>query len=101
MMGVTIGICPPAAENQRGFGGRAPRCFRDFSSFFFSKNKAFYAYVGLNFYLKTCFDMTAKGVDAPLRPAPRTPCCSKLLTIKFIVDHSYDCVIKTLCGVCS
>jgi len=42
--------------------------------------------------------MTAKYVDTTTpRPAPKTVCCSKLLTIKLIVDHSYDRVIKTLC----
>jgi len=35
--------------------------------------------------------MTVKCVDAPPRPAPRTLCCLKLLTITLItVDHSYD-----------
>jgi len=41
--------------------------------------------------------MTVKFVDTTTpRPAPRTVCCSKLLTIRIIVDHSYECVIKTL-----
>jgi len=41
--------------------------------------------------------MTAKCVDTTTpSPAPRAVCCSKLLTIKLIVDHSYDRVIKTL-----
>jgi len=46
--------------------------------------------------------MTAKCVDATTpRPAPKTVCCSKLLTIRLtrIVDHSYDRVIKTLRAV--
>jgi len=41
--------------------------------------------------------MTAVFVDATTpRSVPRTVCCSKLLTVRLIVDHSYDRVIKTL-----
>jgi len=46
--------------------------------------------------------MTAKCVDATTpRPAPKSVCCSKLLTIRLIVDHSYDRVVKTLRAVYS
>jgi len=40
--------------------------------------------------------MTAKCVDATIpKPSSRTVCCSKLLTIRLIVDRSYYGVIKT------
>jgi len=46
--------------------------------------------------------MTAKCVDATTpRPAPRIVCYSKLLTIRLIVDRSYNRVIKTLRAVYS
>jgi len=46
--------------------------------------------------------MNAKCVDATTPwPAYKTVCCSKLLTIRIIVDHSYDRVIKTLRAVYS
>jgi len=46
--------------------------------------------------------MNAKCVDATIpRLAPKTVCCSKLVTIRLIVDHSYDCVLKTLRAVYS
>jgi len=46
--------------------------------------------------------MTAKCIDATTpRPGPRTVCCSKLLTIRLFVDHTYDRVIKTLRAVYS
>jgi len=46
--------------------------------------------------------MTAKCVDATIpRPASRTVCCSKLLTIRLIVDRSYNRVTKTLRAVYS
>jgi len=46
--------------------------------------------------------MTAKCDDATTpRPAPRAVCCSKLLAVRLIVDHSYDRVIKTLLAVYS
>jgi len=46
--------------------------------------------------------MTAKCVDATIpRPAPWAVCCSKLLTVRLIVDHSYYRVIKTLRAVYS
>jgi len=35
-------------------------------------------------------------VDATPRSAPSTVCCSKLLTIRLIVNYSYDRVEKTL-----
>jgi len=46
--------------------------------------------------------MTAQCDDAktPML-APWTVCCSKLLAVRLIVDHSYDCVIKTLHAVYS
>jgi len=41
--------------------------------------------------------MTAVCVDVTTpRTGPRTVCCSKLLTVRLIVDHSYDRVIKIL-----
>jgi len=46
--------------------------------------------------------MTAKCVDGTtLRPASSTVCCSKLLTIRLVVDRSYNGVIKTLRAVYS
>jgi len=46
--------------------------------------------------------MTAKCVDATTsRSGPRTVCYSKFLTVRLIVDHSYDRVIKTLRAVYS
>jgi len=45
--------------------------------------------------------VTIKYIDATLRPAPRTVCCSKLLTIRLIVDQSYNRVKKTLRAIYS
>jgi len=46
--------------------------------------------------------MTAKCVDGTIpRPASRTVYYSKLLTVRLIVNRSYNGVIKTLRAVCS
>jgi len=46
--------------------------------------------------------MTAMCVDVTNpRLAPRTVCCSKMLAVRLIADHSYDRVIKTLRAVYS